>query len=270
MKPKVIIPTGLGINSQEELAYCFRELGGAQVDLVKWNDVIAEPSIMDDYQGAGLAGGFAMGDQLGAGQSLANRVRLLGFRDKLSEKLEDPNFPMYVVCNSLQLLAKLDLFPIPVGTGRNDSGQHETNYWDIGINSGNDSIWFNYLGNCKEPIFAPISHGEGRIYVPSESLAEVKQKGLIALTYEDGYIVEFLRSSKGDRYNPNGSIADIAGFGWDNNLVLFPHFERLHHDFQRPDRAEVKERKGTTSEVYEPTYRLFKAAVDFMREKGGK
>jgi phosphoribosylformylglycinamidine synthase len=265
MKPKVIIPTGLGINSHEELGYCF-ELAGAEVDFKMWNELIADPSLMDDYQGAGLAGGFAMGDQLGAGQSLANRVRHSDLRGKLERKLDDKSFPIYSVCNSLQLFAKLDLFPVPVGTMKNDVGKHQTGFWDININRASDNVWLSYLKDTEEPIFAPISHGEGRIVLSEDSLKYMQEQNFVAMTYENGQMCDFFRSSRGDRYNPNGSTADIAGFGWHNNLVLFPHFERLHHDYQRPDREEVKKRKRTTKGLYEPTKRMFAAAVDLMRE----
>ena len=73
-KPKVIIPKGLGTNSHEELGYVFR-LAGADVDYVHWNELIKNPSMLDNYQGLGLPGGFTMGDQLGAGQSLKNRIQ---------------------------------------------------------------------------------------------------------------------------------------------------------------------------------------------------
>ncbi|MBR9691630.1 phosphoribosylformylglycinamidine synthase subunit PurQ [Candidatus Woesearchaeota archaeon] len=265
MRPKVIIPTGLGINSHEELGYCFDKLGGADVEYRHLNDLIAEPSLIDDYQGAGLPGGFTMGDQLGAGQSIKNRVEASGLRGKLYEKLHDESFPIYCVCNWLQVLAKLDLFPIPVGTMQNDSGKHETSFWDTKVNPKNDNVWLSYLKMYEDPIFAPISHGEGRITIRKDLLEVVKERNLVALTYEKGHMCDFYKSSKGDRYNPNGSTADIAGFGWDNNLVLFPHFERLHHDFQRPDRAAVKREKETTSGVYEPTCLMFKAAVDAMK-----
>ena len=162
MKPKVVIPIGLGINSHEELKYCF-ELGGAEVDFIMFNYLIANPSLVDKYQGMGLAGGFAMGDQLGAGQSLANRIRNSGLKDKLEEKLNDNSFPIYSVCNSLQLMAKLDLFPVLVGTARNASGKHETGFWDMKVNPLNETVWLKYLKEYDGPVFAPISHGEGRI-----------------------------------------------------------------------------------------------------------
>jgi phosphoribosylformylglycinamidine synthase len=263
--PKVLIPRGVGINSHEELAYVFK-LGGADTEYRHINELIKDPSLLDQYQGLGSPGGFMMGDQLGAGQSIANRTRLSDLLGKLKEKIEDPSFPIYSVCNSLQLFAKLDCFPIPVGTVKNDSGKHETLLWDIEVNPANDTVWLKYLQGYEKPVFAPISHGEGRIFVPKDSLPETVDRNLIALTYTDGYMCEFYRSSRGQRYNPNGSVDDIAGFGWANNLVLFPHFERLHHDFQRPDRYDVKKEKGTANEVYEPTFLMFKAAVDFMKE----
>ncbi|MFT4303514.1 MAG: phosphoribosylformylglycinamidine synthase subunit PurQ [Candidatus Woesearchaeota archaeon] len=264
-KPKVIIPIGIGINSHEELGNIF-EIVGAKVDFKHINDLIENPNILDNYHGFGGPGGFTMGDQLGAGQSVRNRIYPSGLNEKLNEKLDDENFPMYIVCNFLQILAKLNSFPVTVGTTANDSGKHETNFWDTKINPNNKTIWLEYLKDCDEPIFAPISHGEGRIYVPPSDIDGLIKTNLIALTYVDGTMCEFFRSSRGARYNPNGSTADIAGFGWANNLVLFPHFERLHHDYQRPDRELVRREKGTIKGLYQPTYLMFNAAVDFMKE----
>ncbi len=270
-KPKVIITTGLGINSHEELGYMFK-LAGADVDFVLANELIANPGILDSYNGAGFAGGFAMGDRLGAGQSLANRIRMSGLHEKLDEKLNDPNFPIYAVCNHLQVFAKLDVFPVPVGTLRNDSGKHETGSWDISVNKNCKTAWLEYLKDYDAPIFAPISHGEGRINIPENLAGYVKESGLVALTYTKGHMCNYHASSRGERYNPNGSAADIAGFGWSNNLILFPHFERLHHNYQRDDKALVKSgevpaklKADTPDGLYEPSFLMFKAAVDFMK-----
>jgi phosphoribosylformylglycinamidine (FGAM) synthase-like amidotransferase family enzyme len=265
-KPKVLIPKGLGTNSHEELGYVFR-LAGADVDYVHWNELIENPSMLDNYQGLGLPGGFTMGDQLGAGQSLKNRIKESGLRDKLAEKLEDETFPVYSVCNCLQLLAKLDLMPVPIGTVANDSGKHETKEWDMTVNASNDSIWLSRLHDYEGPIFAPISHGEGRIYIPEEHLETVRETNLTALAYTRGHMCRFYESSRGDRYNPNGSTDDLAGIAWKNNLVLFPHFERLHHNFQRQDRQYVIETGGGIMAEYEPTKLMFGAAVGFMKEQ---
>jgi phosphoribosylformylglycinamidine synthase len=270
IKPKVIISTGIGINSHAELGQAFVN-AGAEAEFRHINELIAQPQIIDAYQLIGLPGGFMMGDQLGAGQSTRNRIYDSGLRDKLEQKLADQNFPTYIVCNSLQMLAKLDLFPIKVGTVRNDSGKHETTSWDMKINPKNDTVWLSYINEYEGPIFAPISHGEGRIIVPKEELKKAEEMNLVALRYVKGHMCKYFASSRGERYNPNGSTADIAGFGWNNNLVLFPHFERLLKDAQREDKALQQTRRlgkiysDTPDGLFEPTYLMFKAAVDFVK-----
>ena len=271
-KPKVIIPTGIGINSHFELGQAFTN-AGAEAEYRHINDLIAEPQIIRKYQGMGLAGGFMMGDQLGAGQSTKNRTYDSGLRDVLEDLLNDYCFPIIGICNSLQTLAKLGLLPIQIGTVRNDSGKHETTSWDMKVNSKNKTIWIRDLIDYELPIFAPISHGEGRIIIPEEEMQKVEEMNLIALQYTKGHMCQYFESSRGDRYNPNGSTADIAGLGWSNNLILFPHFERLLKNLQREDKAllqtgKIKDRKysDTPKGLYEPTYLIFKAAAEFMKE----
>jgi len=261
-RPKVLIPTGLGINSHAELGWVFNR-AGADVDYMHWNELIKNPELLDQYQGLGLAGGFAMGDQLGAGQSLANRIYHSDLAEKFKEKLADSKFIVYAVCNSLQLLAKLDLMPFEVGTVQNDSGKHETTSWDIALSPASDSVWLSYMDGYKEPIFAPVSHGEGRIIVPDSSIQIVKDKGYLAMQFIDGHMCEFYRSSRGKRYTPNGE--DISGFEWDGNLALFPHFERVRKNSQREDKDCVPKSKWNLA--YEPTYLMFKAAVDEMKKQ---
>lgn len=258
-KPLVIIPYGLGFNSHIELGYMF-ELAGAEVKYVLLNDLISNPDILDgDCRALGLPGGFTMGDQLTAGQSVANRTKSSGLYPKLTKKVADPKFPIFSVCNSVQISSKLDLFPVKVGTMQNDSGKHETGLWDVKINPDNDSIWLELVKECKEPLFAPISHGQGKIYLPEDDLKIAKETNLIALTYHLGYICDYYKSSRGGRYNPNGSTADIAGLAWNGNIELFPHFERLHHNYQRPDR------KAGDLSLYEPSFLIFKSGVDYMK-----
>jgi phosphoribosylformylglycinamidine (FGAM) synthase-like amidotransferase family enzyme len=264
-RPKVLITTGVGFNSHDELGYCFR-LAGADVDFMRLLDVLDDTEQLDSYQGLGLPGGFTGGDHLGAGQFIANLTRgnPKAFA-KLEEKVNDIRYPVLFVCNSAQYSAKLNMYPVPVGTVQNDSGKHETGYWDISIDPKCDSCWFDYIRHTKEPIFAPISHGEGRFYLTDDGLAEAKDQNIIAMRYSKGALYSHFIHSRGDIYNPNGSTDDIAGLAWKSNLALFPHFERLHKNVQRPDRQDVKDRGGKLLDHYEPTILLFKGAVDFMR-----
>lgn len=262
-EPLVYVLEGLGLNSQEELRRAFR-LAGANAKGVSFKELAEKPEILEYCQGLGLPGGFTMGDSLGAGQSIKNRMVASGLYDELKKKLNDKKFPVYAVCNSFQILAKSDLFPMKVGTKQNDSGKHETGFWDLKVNPNNDSFWLEGLKECEEPLYAPISHGEGNVYVPIEDLLFARENNIIALEYVDGYICEFFRSSRGERFNPNGSTANIAGFAWDGNLVLFPHLERLNYDYQRPDKYKVLKEKGTVKGLYQPSHAVFRAGVENM------
>lgn len=266
-KPRVIIPRGVGFNSHEELGQCFK-WAGADVDFVLLIDILKNPNILDKYQGMGLPGGFTKGDDPSAGKSIANMIENYpGAKEKFKQMLDDIKRPKYISCNSVQILAKLNLFPVEVGTTSNECGKHRTCVWDIGVNESiTDNCWINGLKKSSVPIFAPISHGEGRFYVPKDDLKKARDLNIIALTYVPGKMSKFYNSSRKGEYNPNGSTADIAGFAWNNNLALFPHFERQHHNYQRPDRYDVVKQKGNLNDFYEPTLRMFKSAVDLMKE----
>jgi|GEM_PF-2042595 len=262
-KPLVYILKGLGFNSEKELEHAF-VLAGANAELVSFNELMNNPDMLDYCQGVGFPGGFTMGDNPYAGQSIKNRMVASGLYDKLNKKVNDKKFPIYSVCNSFQIFAKSDLFPMKVGTKQNDSGKHETGFWDLKVNPNNDSFWLEELKECEEPLYAPISHGQGNVYVPIEDLLYARENNIIALEYVDRYICDFFRSSRGERFNPNGSTANIAGFAWKGNLVLFPHLERLNYDYQRPDRYKVLKEKGTVKGLYQPSHAVFKAGVANM------
>jgi phosphoribosylformylglycinamidine synthase len=82
-------------------------------------------------------------------------------------------------------------------------------------------IW---TAGLTETIMCPIAHGEGRFLTDAETLADLVAADQVALRYvrPDG-------SSAGGEFpfNPNGSIADIAGITDATGLVLglMPHPE---------------------------------------------
>jgi phosphoribosylformylglycinamidine (FGAM) synthase-like amidotransferase family enzyme len=265
MNPRVLITTGLGFNSHEELGYCFR-LAGADVDFILYKEFLERPVVLDSYQGLGLPGGFTGGDRLGAGQFIANLTRMSPKAiSVLENKLDDEKFPVIAICNSAQILANLGLYPIKVGTIQNDVGKHRTGFWDISVDNDCQSVWLDYVRRSGEPVFAPISHGEGRFYLEADDLKKAREQGMIAMRYSKGAMFDYFQNSRGETHNPNGSTDDIAGLAWKSNLSLFPHFERLRKNYQRPDREEAKRRGLDLKADYEPTMLLFKAAVDYMK-----
>ena len=74
MKPRAIIITGYGINCEEETAYGFT-LAGGEAKIVHINDLIEKNEKLSNYQILAIPGGFAYGDDTGAGKALANRIR---------------------------------------------------------------------------------------------------------------------------------------------------------------------------------------------------
>src|SRR6266700_1403965 len=74
MKPNVLIFSGYGLNSEEETAYGF-ELAGANIDIVHINDLIDRLYSLKSYQILAFPGGFAYGDDTGAGNAYANKLR---------------------------------------------------------------------------------------------------------------------------------------------------------------------------------------------------
>ena len=59
-KPKVLIPSGQGLNCEEETAYGYRMLG-ADADIIHINDVIEKPGMLENYQILAFIGGFSDG-----------------------------------------------------------------------------------------------------------------------------------------------------------------------------------------------------------------
>jgi len=74
MKPKIIVLSGYGLNCEDETKYAF-ELSGGTGHIVHINDLINNKSQLNDFQIMAIPGGFAYGDDTGAGNGYANRLR---------------------------------------------------------------------------------------------------------------------------------------------------------------------------------------------------
>jgi phosphoribosylformylglycinamidine synthase len=127
------------------------------------------------------------------------------------------------ICNGFQVLARLGLLG-PVSLVANVSGRFECRWVPLEVASseayaeGRPEIKPCLFLDGLEYLELPIAHGEGRVVVPEEALAEILPRA--PLRY---------------RQNPNGSVADIAGIcnAAGNVLGLMPHPERYvtpsHH-----------------------------------------
>ena len=105
---KALIMSGFGINSEMETQEVLARAGMAS-DIVHINDLIAGRDRLSDYRLLVFPGGFSYGDDTGAGNAYANRVRNNLWED-LGEFLDGDNLVLGI-CNGFQILANLGLVP---------------------------------------------------------------------------------------------------------------------------------------------------------------
>lgn len=259
MKPKVMILTGVGINSNRELAEAF-ELSGAEAEELHVSRLEENPNLVEQYQLLAFPGGFSYGDHLSSGKILANLLKV-----KLGEhfqKCREKNIPMIGICNGFQILVKLGLLPQMNGEFKqqasliqNDSGQYEDRWVKLGIDEAarKKSPWLSEI----EELACPVRHGEGKLVLESEDqLSALQASGQIAFRYT-------LNREPTQSYpqNPNGSWDAIAGLTDPTGLILglMPHPEVAIHRLQQPDWT-----RNDSTEEYTPCLKLFKNIVDFI------
>jgi phosphoribosylformylglycinamidine synthase len=222
-REKAIIMSGYGINSEMETQEAIAR-AGMRSDIVHINDLIAGRTTLSDYRLLVFPGGFSYGDDTGAGNAYANRVRNNLWRE-IEKFLEGDNLVLGI-CNGFQILANLGLVP---AVGKNYSrrialmpnrkGVLECRF--VTVKPVADTLWTRGI----ERMYCPVSHGEGNFYCHDETLQLLKKQNMIAFRY----CREDLSPAGGEYpYNPNGSLEDIAGITSEDGKVLglMPHPER--------------------------------------------
>lgn len=220
---KALIMSGFGINSEMET----REVlvrAGMDADIVHINDLISGEKQMADYRLLVFPGGFSYGDDTGAGNAYANRVRN-NLQDDITDFIRDDNLVLGI-CNGCQILANLGLVPAfendykrEIALMPSRKGVLECRY--VTLRPAADNLWTRGI----ERISCPVSHGEGNFSCSPETLARLQSRKMVAFTY----CREDLTPANGEYpYNPNGSTADIAGITSADGKVLamMPHPER--------------------------------------------
>ena len=231
LDPRFLVLTGDGINCAKETAWAF-SLAGAEVEILHINDLLNAPDRLLDFHGLAFPGGFSFGDDLGAGQVMALKIRQYMWVE-LQAFLERQS-PMIGICNGFQILSKLGLLPTgklkEASVGRmalapNVNGTF-INRW-VGLQRPTHAVckWTEGISE----IALPIRHAEGRVVFeaqlqrPDRAEAQYQRlwaQGQIALQYQSDI---------------NGSYARIAGLTDPSGLILglMPHPEAylspVHH-----------------------------------------
>lgn len=267
MKPSVLVLTGYGINCEGETAFAFAQAGG-DARVVHVNDLIDGAVKLQDFQILAIPGGFSYGDDTGAGNALANRIKNnLGeviFNFVRADKL------VIGICNGCQMLANLGLVPALDGRyserqvvfDRNDNARY-TDRWVWLKNTSKKGVWTQGIKH----LHAPIAHGEGKLVAPPEVLKTIQKNDQIAFQYvhEDG------SPAKGQYpANPNGAMLDIAALTDPSGRVLgiMPHPERFLTATNEENWTLKKERlkrRGKSLPLQGEGLSLFKNGVRYFQ-----
>ncbi len=222
-KPKVLIPSFPGTNSEYDSARAFRE-AGAEAEILVFRNLTSshiEQSLtalaakIRQSQILMLPGGFSAGDEPdGSAKFIATIIRNPQVADAIMDLLKNRDGLILGICNGFQALVKTGL--VPYGEIRdttadaptlvhNSIGRHISCYARTRIVSML-SPWLanSTLGDIHR---IPVSHGEGKFFASDTVIAELAKSGQIATQYCDDNGV----SSMNIAINPNGSLAAIEG-----------------------------------------------------------
>jgi len=262
---KALIMSGFGINSEMETQEVLAR-AGMGADIVHINDLIDGTCHLLDYRLLVFPGGFSYGDDTGAGNAYANRVRNNLWKD-VEEFLAGDNLVLGI-CNGFQILANLGLVPAfdrqyrrDIALMPNRKGVLECRF--VTLKPAADNLWTRGI----ERIFCPVAHGEGNFSCSKDTLDRIRRQKMIAFTY----CRDDLTPARGEYpFNPNGSLEDIAGITSADGKVLglMPHPERAMEFtglYDWPLRREQMKRAGIAVPSGSMNMQLFRNIVDYFR-----
>ncbi len=271
---KAIVTTGYGTNCEMEMAHACRVAGADVVDVVHLSDILDGSVRITDYHFLNLPGGFLDGDNLGAAQAGAHRLRharIKGSGERLMDQLlefVDRGGLVLGVCNGFQLMVKTGLLPGFDGNYEdrlvsltwNDSGRFEDRWITCRVPEDCQCVFTRGM----DTIELPIRHGEGKFMTLDDSVLErIEKEGLVAVRYVDPDSKEPTQEYP---KNPNGSVNAIAGICDPTGRLmgLMPHPEAFHHFTNHPrwTRGEYQQEEGAGIQ-------MFRNAVDYIREQMG-
>ena len=265
-RPKVIIPSFPGTNSEYDSAKAFRE-AGADAEILVFRNLSAkhiEESLtalaaqIRSSQILMFPGGFSAGDEPdGSAKFIATIIRSPRVADAIMDLLKNRDGLILGICNGFQALVKTGL--VPYGEIRdahaeaptlvhNSIGRHISCYARTRVVS-QLSPW---LADCElgDIHRLPLSHGEGKFYASEQVIAALAANGQIATQYCDADGVPSMDIA----INPNGSLAAIEGISSPCGRV----FGKMAHT----ERSGSKVAKNIPGEKHQP---IFAAGINYFK-----
>ena len=266
MTAKVLVLSGYGLNCEEETLHAF-DYNGIPGTIRHINDLIENPSELDEYQILAVPGGFSYGDDTGSGNAFAQKMKL-ALWEPLQKFVERDTLTLGI-CNGCQILANLGLVPgfdnkygeRLVAVTYNLTARYQCRWIDVKT-ANNESPWLEDI----DSMHIPVAHGEGRFMMDKATLKTLKKNKQVAATYirPDGSPADGAFP-----HNPNGTIADIAAITDQSGKVLaiMPHPERGMFTWQRDDYHRLKDQAQREDKPLPETadgMALFKNAAQYF------
>ena len=201
----VIFP---GSNCDQDIASSLFSITKKKPNLVWYKDSIPKYTNLII-----LPGGFSFGDYLRSG-AIASASKIIKEVVSFSKR----GIPIIGICNGFQILTEANLLPGTLIINDNLKFICKDIFLKV-INK--KSIFSNAI---KDMVFKlPIAHKMGNYIISKNDLDKIKSNDQILFKY---------CSNKGDtnnKYNPNGSVENIAGIMSKNHKILgmMPHPERF-------------------------------------------
>jgi len=193
-----------GSNCDEDAVKAIVSVMGTSAELV-WHTT----ADLSAYDLIVIPGGFSYGDYLRSGA-------IARFSPVMAAVSAAAARGQYVlgICNGFQILTEAGL--LPGALRRNESLQYRCELVNLKVENADTAFTRNYVAG--ETVRIPIAHGDGNYYIDQAQLAEIEARRQIVFRYAS-------------EYNPNGSVADIAGVvnASGNVLGMMPHPERAVH-----------------------------------------
>jgi phosphoribosylformylglycinamidine synthase subunit PurQ / glutaminase len=160
-----------------------------------------------------LPGGFSYGDYLRCG-SMASKSKVMQSVINFAKG----GGKVMGICNGFQILVESGLLPGVLL--RNKYLEFICKNVYVKINNKENLFFKNF---SKDTLKFHIAHNEGNFFCSKEQLKDIEDNNQIALLYSDA------DGNIDEKYNPNGSIKNIAGiFNKEMNILgMMPHPERM-------------------------------------------
>ncbi len=201
-----------GSNCDDDMIHVIGKVMGQPVEKL-WHK---NPESMKDFTKGDcviLPGGFSYGDYLRSGAIASHSPIMSAVKD-----FANSGGYVWGICNGFQVLCESGLLP---GALLNNDN-HKFICKNIYLRTETKNTAITNLLQEKQVIKVPIAHADGRYYADEATLKSLNDNGQILFRY----------SSEGgdvsDRFNPNGSLENIAGICNEERNVfgMMPHPER--------------------------------------------